>query len=125
MNVQENVPEQLRSEVDAALDWFNGQQETPFEVTGILDPEDTLALSGPRPLHLILCSGERCEQKSFEVMPQGDGYEVSLLQDEPMAASETAKPPELDPPPGPRRAWLDATVEKHAFVVLLFYRGFW
>ena len=32
---------------------------------------------------------------------------------------------ELDPPPGPRRGWLDSVLGKHAFVVLVFYRGFW
>ena len=125
MNVQETVPESLRPETEAALDWFNGQQETPFEVTGILDPEATLAISGRRPLRLILCSGERCEQQSFEVTPLGEGYEVALLEAEPSSLSEASKPAELDPPPGPRRGWLDRTLEQHAFVVLVFYRGFW
>ena len=32
---------------------------------------------------------------------------------------------ELDPPPGPRLRWLDEKLAQHAFVVLLFYRGFW
>ena len=32
---------------------------------------------------------------------------------------------ELDPPPGPRLRWLDEKLSQHAFVVLLFYRGFW
>ena len=125
MNVQETVPESLRPEVDAALDWFNRKQETPFEVTGILDPEATLASSGSRSLHLILCSGERCEQQSFEVTAQGEGYKVTLLESEPSSLAEAAKPAELDPPPGPRRGWLDRTLEQHAFVVLVFYRGFW
>lgn len=125
MTVQEQIPESLRPEVEAALDWFNGQQESPFEVTGILDPEAALASSGGRALRLILCSGERCEQQSFEVTPLGEGYEVALLEAEPSSLSEASTLAELDPPPGPRRAWLDGALEKHAFVVLLFYRGFW
>ena len=32
---------------------------------------------------------------------------------------------ELDPPPGPRLRWLDEKLSQYAFVVLLFYRGFW
>ena len=124
MTVQETIPESLRPEVEAALEWFNGQQESPFEATGILDPEATLASSGGRALRLILCSGERCEQHSFEVTAGSDGYEVALLPAEP-SSSEASTLAELDPPPGPRRAWLDGALEKHAFVVLVFYRGFW
>ena len=124
MTVQEKIPESLRPEVEAALEWFNRQQESLFEVTGILDPEATLASSGGRPVRLILCSGERCEQHSFEVTAGDDGYEVALLPAE-SASLEASAPAELDPPPGPRRAWLDGALEKHAFVVLLFYRGFW
>lgn len=125
MHVQETIPESLQSEVEAALGWFNDQQEARFEVTGIVDAEGSLASSGRRPLHLILCSGERCEQQSFEVRAEGNRYEVGLLAPDPASSSEISKPAELDPPPGPRRAWLDATLEKHPFVVLLFYRGFW
>ena len=125
MAVEETIPESLRPEVDAALGWFNGQQETPFEVTAIVDPEVALEESGTRALRLVLCSGERCEQQSFEVTPLGEGYEVALLEPEPASLSDTSKPAELDPPPGPRRGWLDRTLEQHAFVVLVFYRGFW
>ena len=31
----------------------------------------------------------------------------------------------LDPPPGARREWIDRVLAQHAFVVLVFYRGFW
>ncbi len=46
--VSETIPEALQPEVDAALGWWNGEQDTPFEVTGILDPEATIASRGPR-----------------------------------------------------------------------------
>lgn len=32
---------------------------------------------------------------------------------------------ELDPPAGARRGWLAEALASHAFVVLVFYRGFW
>jgi hypothetical protein len=46
-------------------------------VTGIVDPEDSLQTSGPRELRLVLCGGDRCEQRLFRVTARGDGYEVA------------------------------------------------
>ena len=121
--VEESIPEALQPEVDASLAWFNDREDVAFEVTGILDPQEALAAAGPRLLRLILCGGDRCEQRSFRVAPQGDGYAVSILEDAPPAAERSV--PELDPPPGARRGWLDGVVERHAFTVLVFYRGYW
>jgi hypothetical protein len=104
--VSEDIPPELLERVRAALAWVNESADTEWEVTGIVDPEE--ALVGGEDLHLILCGGDRCEQKSFRVRGQPG-----------------ARPAELDPPPGPRRAWLDGVLAQHAFVVLLFYRGFW
>ena len=123
--VRETIPDALRRDVEAALAWFNRRQDVAFDVTGIMDPEAALEASGARELRLILCGGDRCEQRSFRVAPNGDGYEVSLLDDDPMAAADAQTPAELDPPPGARRGWLDQTLTQHAFVVLVFYRGFW
>ncbi|MAI25668.1 MAG: hypothetical protein CMN75_06505 [Spirochaeta sp.] len=125
MNVQEEIPESLRAEVGAALDWYNQEQGSSFEVTGILDPDEAVGSSGPTGLQLILCQGDRCEQQSFQVTAQGEGYDVCLLASDPDPRSGSSLLPELDPPPGPRRGWLDRELPKHAFTVLLFYRGFW
>ena len=123
--VQETIPDALRPEVDAALAWFNGQEDVAFEVTGILDPDASLAAPAPRTLRLVLCGGDRCEQRSFRVSDSAQGYDVAFLDDGGAASSEDAVPAELDPPPGARRGWLDAALAKHSFVVLVFYRGFW
>ena len=125
MDVQEEIPESLRAEVGAALDWYNQEQGSSFEVTGILDPDEAVGSSGPTGLQLILCQGDRCEQQSFQVTAQGEGYDVCLLASDPDPRSGSSLLPELDPPPGPRRGWLDRELPKHAFTVLLFYRGFW
>lgn len=125
VTVQETIPEALRAEVDAAVAWFNGREETTFEVTGILDPEKALGASGSRALRLVLCGGGQCKQRSFRVTTNKDGYDISLLADETLPAERTPIQPELDPPPGARRAWLDGRLSQHAFVVLVFYRGFW
>ena len=125
MNVQEEIPESLRAEVGAALDWYNQEQGSSFEVTGILDPDEAVGSSGPTGLQLILCQGDRCEQQSFQVTAQGEGYDVCLLASDPDPRSGSSLLPELDPPPGPRRGWLDRELPKHASPVLLFYRGFW
>jgi len=126
-DVQETIPEPLGDDVNAALAWFNGTQETEFEVTGIVDPDASLASSGTtgaaRELHLVLCGGDLCQQKSFRVSRSNGSVDVSLLGG-PEPAPGTVQP-ELDPPPGARRSWLDARLAEHAFVVLVFYRGFW
>ena len=88
----------------------------------ILDPDD--ALAGSDELRLILCGGDRCEQRSFRVSGAADAWQVDFADG--VLAQEGPKPQaELDPPPGVRSRWLDDKLSQHAFVVLLFYRGFW
>ncbi len=123
--VRESIPDGLEAEVDAAISWFNRRQDVAFEVTGIVDPETALSASGPRELRLVLCGGDRCEQRSFRVTAGSDGYDVALLDDAMAEASGIQTPAELDPPPGARRGWLDRVLGRHAFVVLVFYRGYW
>jgi hypothetical protein len=120
--VSETIPETLQPRVDAALEWFNATEDEQFKVTGILDADD--ALAGSEELRLIVCGGDRCEQRSFRVRGTTDAWQVELV--EPAQAESSGAPQaELDPPPGPRREWLDAKLAQHAFVVLVFYRGFW
>ena len=123
--VSETIPDALKPRVDAALAWFNASAdaaEDEFKVTGILDADQ--ALEGSDELRLILCGGGRCEQRSFRVSGTADAWQVEPADS--ALAQEGAKPQaELDPPPGPRSRWLDEKLSQHAFVVLLFYRGFW
>ncbi len=131
--VEETIPNALQPEVEAALAWFNQSEGVAFEVTGILDPQIALEASGPRELRLILCGGDRCEQKSFRVTQSGPGYEVAAVDnnDDGNAASAIGGQSNgqvaarLDPPPGARREWIDRVLAQHAFIVLVFYRGFW
>jgi len=123
--VHETIPEDLGAEVDAALAWFNRQEDVVFEVTGILDPEAARAATEPRELRLVLCGGDRCEQRSFRVSADGDDYRVALVEESPSGSADGETTAELDPPPGARRGWLDRVLAGHTFVVLVFYRGFW
>ncbi len=123
-NVHETIPEDLRDEVEASRAWFTEREGIPFEVTGILDPERALSEPGAKELRLVLCGGDRCEQRSFRVTTTEGGVDVALVGDETEQAPG-APQAELDPPPGARRGWLDAALSRHAFVVLVFYRGFW
>lgn len=123
--VCEEIPGALADEVDAALAWFNRHQDVAFEVTGIIDPETEPQRGDGRELKLILCGGDRCEQRSFRVAAEGDGFNVFALDDVSADATGTAPLPELDPPPGARRRWLDRVLGQHHFVVLVFYRGYW
>ena len=123
--VSEIIPAPLQPDVDAALEWFNRDQPIPFEVTGILDPDAVLASDTPRDLKLVLCGGDRCEQRSFRVTKNAGGREIAFLEDAAAVATPSDLQAELDPPPGPRRNWLDRTLDRHRFTVVLFYRGFW
>ena len=123
--VSETIPEALQPRVDAAVAWFNASEQAAgaeFEVTGILDADE--ALGGSDELRLILCGGDRCEQRSFRLSGSADAWEVGFA-DVATAQHFEEDQAELDPPPGPRLRWLDDKLEQHAFVVLLFYRGFW
>jgi len=124
-SVHDSIPEGLKLEVEAALAWFNRHADTEFEVTGIVDPEAALEMSGSREIRLILCGGDRCEPRSFRVTRRGDDYDVALLDDDAPIAVDGPPPAELDPPPGALREWLDRRLAGHAFLVLVFYRGFW
>ena len=128
--IEDAIPVHLAEEAEAARAWFVQQQASPFEVTGIVDPQSVgerdPATQG-RVLQLILC-GQRdgqdvCLRKRFELRASGSGFDVNHL---PEPAPEIGSPaPRLDPPAGSRDGWLDHALAQHAFVVLLFYRGFW
>ena len=123
--VSEQIPEPLQTRVDAAVAWFNttgAAEGDEFKATGILDPDD--ALAGSAELRLILCGGDRCEQHSFLIEGNDDAWEVRFAEGA-MTTQAGKLQAELDPPPGPRLSWLDDVLEKHEFVLLLFYRGFW
>ena len=123
--VSETIPGTLQPRVDAALAWFNASPDAggeEFKVTGILDVDD--ALSGSDELQLILCGGDRCEQRSFTVSGTNDAWEIQFADSIQMEQGEKPQA-ELDPPPGVRSSWLDKALDQYAFVVLLFYRGFW
>jgi len=122
--VSETIPDVLWPRVEAALAWFNASPEAAgenFKVTGILDAET--ALAGSDELKLILCGGDRCEQRSFRVTGSSPNFSVESSDD--IAAKSDKPQAELAPPPGVRLNWLDTVMAQHAFVVLLFYRGFW
>ena len=48
------------------------------------------------------------------------GFEITSAD-----AARKDPPAELDPLPGVRSHWLEGALAQHAFVVLVFYRGFW
>lgn len=123
--VSESIPSALQSRVDAAVAWFNASSDAAneeFKVTGIIDPDD--ALRGSDELRLILCGGDRCEQRAFKVTGEKGAWAVEIA-DLTLPANKAKPQAELDPPPGVRSGWLDKVLAQHEFVLLLFYRGFW
>ena len=123
-NVVEEIPALIRPDVDAALAWINAQRGRDFHVTGIVEPEEAVsqrrASVGAVDLKLVLCEGDLCVREDVRVLPGGAGFEA--VAD---AEGLPDPPAELDPLPGVRSGWLDEKLGRHAFVVLLFYRGFW
>ena len=123
-NVVEEIPSELRSEVDAALAWLNSERQSSFRVTAIVDPEEALARRGDAEfeLGLVLCQGDLCLRE--QICIRRSGGEIHFAS----AGSELPSddpPPHLDPPAGSRTGWLAEQLGRHAFVVVVFYRGFW
>ena len=127
-HIEESIPSHLADASEAARAWFSSDQGSDFKVTGIVDPERVGdPASGGSELQLILCGHKDgqdvCLRERFRVAPAREGFDVEHVSD---AAPEVGSvAPELDPPAGVRAGWLDQIRGQHAFVVLLFYRGFW
>ena len=93
-----------------------------FRLTGLVDPEEAIGRGAGQPidLGLVLCEGEICRREQVRVEPTAEGFTVSAAE-----AKTTLIPPLLDPPLGVRENWLDHQLEKHDFILLLYYRGLW
>ena len=122
-NVVDEIPEALRPEVDAALAWVNRERHAAFQVSGIVDPEVALAApeGGARDLALVLCQGDLCLREQVRGRRGPGGIECGPVE----TAAQDDPPAHLDPREGARSGWLEEQLAKHAFVVLVFYRGFW
>ncbi len=122
MNVSEETPSELQAASKAALEWINATRESHYEITGVIDAEDTVARARERSfeLGLVLCDGDVCAREQVVVERSADGYRVSAAD-----VGDPRVPPLLDPPIGVRTGWLNAQLDKHKFVVLVFYRGLW
>ena len=122
-NVVEEVPQELRAEVDSALAFWNQSQQEPFKLTGVIDPDRVIAARKPDTefeLPLVLCQGELCVRESFLLRPTESGFDLRI------ADTDAMDPPgEVDPLPGARIGWLDEVLAKHDFVLIHFYRGLW
>jgi len=123
------VPEILRPQVEAAVTWLSREQGRDFHASGMLDPaavvaeRERLGAEGSLVLPLVLCEGDLCLRENLRIRAVGSGFDVGLLAPEHAAPGQPSAL--LDPPPGVRSGWLAPQLERHRFVLLLFYRGFW
>ena len=117
-----DVPADLRAAAEGAVRWLNDRDGTSYEVTGVVDDEPAPAAGpgGSYELGLVLCDGEICAREQVRVQPTEGGFDFSAGN-----VGRRDIPPLLDPPEGLRRAWLEGALQKHEFVLLLFYRGLW
>jgi len=123
--VVEKIPKELQAEVGAAIAFINAERGGEFRVTGIVDPEEALVRRGDEggfDLALVLCQGDLCLKERVRIRRSADGIECAVVG---VSAGADDPPPLLDPPVGTRMGWLDEELSQNAFVVLLFYRGFW
>ena len=118
-NVVEEIPAHLAPAARAALDWINRERDAQFKLTGLVDPPETVGVE-PAELGLVLCQDDVCLREQVRIRADGSGFHVSAA-----GADDAVIPPHLDPPAGVRKSWLDQQLGSHAFVVLVFYRGFW
>ena len=104
------------------MTWINARQDARFRITGLVDPEAALARNAGEPLDLglVLCDGDLCVREQVRVSAVGDDFEVTGVP-----AEATEIPAHLDPPVGVRGEWLDQQLERHDFILLLYYRGLW
>ncbi|MCZ0942177.1 MAG: hypothetical protein OXJ53_03885 [Gammaproteobacteria bacterium] len=121
-NVAHEVPVELQLAVEAAVAWINRERGANFRITGLVDAEEAVLRGTVQPMELglVLCDGELCQREQVRIEPTGRGFSISAVE-----AGENSIPPLLDPPLGVRASWLDDQLEKHDFILLLFYRGLW
>lgn len=121
-NVVEEIPPELKPAADAALQWINETRGAHFKLTGLVDAQDALVAGTNQPmdLGLVLCEGDMCLREQVRVQSGDHGFEISAVE-----MPGAVIPPHLDPPAGVRSGWLDQQLGKHAFVLLIFYRGLW
>ena len=121
-NVVEEIPIKLKPAAEAALAWINQERGAQLKLTGLLDADKAMEQKTGQPIELglVLCEGDVCLREQVRVEAKGQGFKISVIK-----AETSLIPPHLDPPLGVRRSWLDDQLGKHAFIVLLFYRGLW
>lgn len=115
MQNQTTVSTAVQEQAEAALAWINQSEGSSFELTGLVDVDETAP--GGAEVGLVLCDGEICLREQVRILGNG--------QFEWIEAGAREIPPLLDPPEGMRRDWLAGVLARHKFVVLLFYRGLW
>lgn len=117
-----NIPMELRQSGEAAVKWLNEEKNNSFYLTGIVDYESALNTKSGQDYEfgLVLCNGEVCVREQVKVSLRKDGYTFNLVD-----SATPDIPPLLDPPEGIRSTWLTNVLQKHEFIILLFYRGLW
>ena len=107
MLLKEDIPKNLQTTLDGAVDWINTKYQANFELTGLADTKIPTDIKTRFELGVVLCDGEICDRKQIAFQPSETGFEFSVID-----LVEPAVPPLLDPPEGNRVGWLDQQLEK-------------
>ena len=122
MPIVEEIPEALRAEVDAAVAWLSARRGAAASRSAAwsIPSSPSARRREAHELTLILCDGDLCVRERVRVRPVAAGFEIASADAAARGSARRARPEA-----GVRAGWLDAALAQHAFVVLVFYRGFW
>jgi len=118
--LEQEIPFELRAPAKKALKWLNRENNSDYDLTGLVGAEKVNDLSKPFEIGLILCNGELCARKQVAFTPTNKGFIFSQIELE-----APSIPPYLDPPEGNRQEWVTNELSKNEFILLIFYRGLW
>ena len=118
--MEQEIPFELRAPTKKALQWLNRENNSDYDLTGLVGADKVSDLSKPFEIGLILCDGELCARKQVAFTPTNKGFIFSQIELE-----APSIPPHLDPPPGIRKEWINNELSNHEFILLIFYRGLW
>ena len=71
-----NVPEEQKAMVIACVEKFNAQEGKAFYCSGVQQVQDT---ASGKSVKLVLCSGDLCSMKTFEVKEVNGEFEVEIV----------------------------------------------
>ena len=78
--MEQEIPFELRAPTKKALQWLNRENNSDYDLTGLVGAEKVSDLSKPFEIGLILCDGELCARKQIAFTPTNKGFIFSQIE---------------------------------------------